>query len=437
MKTQKRNKTKRNKTKRNKVTLKIEKINNYNVLFIKNKSPNISIQSYIFKGFIHENRSNLGVNHLLEHVLCNAYKNCENYNCYEYLNLLGLLSNASTEHNIIKYYATGLLKDSSKILEYIINITANPVFNEKLVTKEKEAVHNELLITLDNPDYKVFNEMNKHFYNVEGLKYMDDDQLMIDNLKDLDYNYLMKYYKQNYDNYNTLFVISGDYNKKEIMKILKKSLSVTPIIKDNKNYRTIKCFSNKKGFHHIKNPAIQSSKILFQFPGHFYTNSDKLIRLTIASSILQIILFEQLRVEEELIYNIKFNTDVNTCGTVQSIFVNTKNINVKSVLKACKRMIDKYKNEKIPEVYIEAEKKKYLVNYNDKKYDATKYADLYGSQYIYKHFLKTKILSPEEFKNCIVKINAQQIKDIINEVFNFNRCVIVYSNNEKKINDIF
>ena len=32
------------------------------------------------QGFIHENKNTLGINHLLEHVLVNSYKNCnKNY----------------------------------------------------------------------------------------------------------------------------------------------------------------------------------------------------------------------------------------------------------------------------------------------------------------------------------------------------------------------
>ena len=133
-------------------------------------------------GFINENKKNIGVNHLLEHVLSNAYKKCVNYDCYEFLNNAGLLSNASTDNNIIQYYVTGLIEDVNKMIEYIINITINPIFNEELITKEKKAVINELLISLDDSDSQIYNKMNKQFYTVEGLQYMDDDQYMIDNI---------------------------------------------------------------------------------------------------------------------------------------------------------------------------------------------------------------------------------------------------------------
>ena len=439
MKRNKTNKIKTRKNKNNRNTRKIkniylEKINGYNILFLKNTTDTISIQSYIFKGFIHENKSNMGVNHLLEHVLSNAYKNCDNYNCYEYLNLLGLMSNASTNHNIINYYATGLLKSVNEIIDYIINITVNPIFYNDLVEKEKSAVHNELLISLDNPDQKLYDKMAKHFYNIEGLKYMDDDQLMIDNLKNLDYNYLMKYYKKNYNHNNTLFVVSGNYDKKKIRQQFKINLPYRP--KDIKekyiNYKKINCFTYNSGIYHIQDKHLQSTKILFYFPTNFYINSKKLTTLNIAASILQVLLFDKLRVEEELIYNIHFDTIVNTCGTIQEIFVNTRNKNFSKVISEFNNTIERYKKEKFCETYIEAEKTKYLIKYNNKKFlNSTELANKYGSQYIYKHFLDTKIQSSEEYKNCIMKITANEIRNTINEVFNFKNCMIVYSNNEK------
>ena len=139
------NRSKKNRSKKNRSKKKdskrelpiLLKIDNYNVLFIKNRFKSITIQSNILNGFINENKKNIGVNHLLEHVLSNAYKKCVNYDCYEFLNNAGLLSNASTDNNIIQYYVTGLIEDINKMIEYIINITINPVFNEELITKRR------------------------------------------------------------------------------------------------------------------------------------------------------------------------------------------------------------------------------------------------------------------------------------------------------------
>ena len=44
-------------------------INGYKILILNTNNDNISIKSLIDTGYIHEEMDNLGINHLLEHVL--------------------------------------------------------------------------------------------------------------------------------------------------------------------------------------------------------------------------------------------------------------------------------------------------------------------------------------------------------------------------------
>ena len=112
----------------------------------------------------------LGINHLLEHVLMNAYKKCKNFNCYKYFNKIGIIKNASTNNNIIKYYTIGLSKNIDIMLDFIVNITVNPTFNNKLINREKAAVYNEALIYLDNPTTALYNIISKHFIHKNWFK---------------------------------------------------------------------------------------------------------------------------------------------------------------------------------------------------------------------------------------------------------------------------
>lgn len=407
----------------------LRKINKYNVLFIKDNTKIITVQSFILNGFINETKENIGISHLLEHVLSNSYKKCKQYNCYEYLNKIGSNSNASTDNNIINYYATSLIKDTDKILKYIINITINPIFDKKLIEKEKEAVHNELLIALDNPRNAVYNKMNKHFFTVDGLKYMDDNQHSINNLKKFNYDGLMKYYKQHYNYKNIIFVVSGNYDNKYITDIFKQNLPHNTLYSSNINYNKMNCFTNKSGIYHIKNLALESTQILLYFPTNLLINSEKINTLFITCYILKDLLFEQLRTHKNLIYHLKLNMNISICGTIVELFVNTKNENVYKVLNGIFNMLNKYKKININNHIIDAAKKRYLVNFYNKKYNVEKYAELYGEQYIYKQRLNTAILSNEELKNSIINNDTNDIKSITNEVFDFNKCMIVYSNN--------
>lgn len=358
----------------------------------------------------------------------NAYKKCKNFNCYQYFNKLGIIKNASTDNNIIKYYTLGLSKNIDIMLDFIINITVNPIFNNKLIKREKEAVYNELLIHLDIPITALYNIISKHFYTKTGLKYIYDCRQQIENLKKFDYNYLMNYYKKNYNNSNTYFVISGDINIMYIVKLLKNILPFSQIQKPT-IYKN--CFTNKQACFFIQNKTMESTKILFCFPTDFYINVNKLITLHLAVNVLQSLLLEQLRVEQELIYSIRFIVKTTICGSIVNIFANTKNDNYIKVIDECKTIINKYKKKDIDKKYLEAAKNKYLIKFFNKTFNANDYAEYYGIQFIYQESLNTKILSPIQYKNQILKITLKDVKSIIKEVFDFNKCMIGYSNKEK------
>ena len=428
-----RNKTRKTRENKKRGKPVLLRIHNYNVLFIKNKSKSITVQSNIMNGFVNEDKKNIGVNHLLEHVISNAYKKCVNYDCYHFLNNAGLLSNAYTENNIIQYYVTGLNKDVEKMIGYIVNITINPSFDESLITKEKKAVINELMISLDDSDTQLYNKMNKQFFKIAGLQYMDDNEHMIDIIKKFNYEYLMRYYHKNYNNENTLFIVSGDFEMTHVTTLFRNLLPLHLVNKTKFNYKRVNCYTNKSGIFHIKDNGLSSTKILFYFPTYFYINTHKYICLKITASILQTLLFEQLRVKKNLIYNIKPETVNNLCGTIQQLIVNTKNNNVAEVINEIITLLNKYKSEDIDNVSIIAEKQRYLLNFYETSYNDADLANFYGPQYMYRHFLNTKIMSPEEVQDSVNKITVKDIRAIIREVFEFKKCMIVYSNNEEPL----
>lgn len=407
----------------------IKIINNYRVVFIKSNSRLLSIQSYIFNGFIHESRKNVGVNHLLEHVLANAYKKCKKFNCFEYLTKLGIEYNAYTSDNILNYYTFGLNQDIDKMLEYIVKITITPTFDEKLVDREKQAVNNELLAWLDNSRYAISNRVSKLLYNLDGLKYSGDAEQQISNLEKFNSKNLQKYYGTNYTNNNTLFVISGNYNKRDIIKKLNHYLPSCPK-QERINYNNINCFTNVKTTEFLKNSKLKGTQIYLCFPTRVKYNSKRLIILKFTRDVLHYYLFQLLRVKNRLVYGTELSIDVNVCGTTISLFINTKNENLLKVLTLLKYIINYYKKNVISNRDLEPFKKKFMVNFYNKKYTPKELANIYGIQYIYQHFLQTKILHPDRVKNIYMNIEGKDIQKSICENFNFDKLICVYSNNQ-------
>lgn len=411
-------------------------INNYRVVFIKNNSKILSMQSYIFNGFIHETNENLGINHLLEHVLSEAYKKCKNFNCFEYLTRLGIQSNASTSNNILNYYTFGLSKDIDIMLDYIVKTTVKPEFNITLINREKQAVHNELLQNIDGSRYKIFNRTNKLLYKLYGLKNIYNAEQQLENLKKFNYNNLHKYYEKNYTNNNTLFIISGNFKKSHIIEKLQKILPMKKHlceIPKKLNNKYFDCFTDKKEMVFLKNSKLVGTQIVLCFPTTIKFNSEKLINLKFTKDVLTYYLFDLLRIQKKLIYGLEFSIDVTACGSVIDIFINTKTENLLQVLKLLKYTINYYKKNLIKNKDLEPFKKRFMVKYHNTYYSSKDLADIYGNQYIYQHFIGSKILHPEIIKKLYLKVTNRDIQNSIQENFNFNKSICVYSNNDKAV----
>ena len=149
-------------------------INGNRVLYFKIPNKTIYVESIIKTGFADENRNNSGINHLLEHVLTNAWDKCNNKSCMSYWNNKGGHYNAETHNHKIKYYNSGTKNMKDEIINYIVDITLNPKILKANLDNEKHAVKTELLGALNENDYTLYDIHNKNFYKRDGLKYSGD-----------------------------------------------------------------------------------------------------------------------------------------------------------------------------------------------------------------------------------------------------------------------
>ena len=318
------------------------------------------------------------------------------------------------------------------MLDYITKITVTPIFNNKLVNREKQAVHNEVLAWMDNSKYKLHNRVAKLFYNLEGLQYSLDAEQQIKNLKKFNSKNLQEYYSKNYNNNNTLFIVSGNYNKQKIIEGFKSRLSYKP--KQEKiDYNNIKCFTNLKTTEFLKNEKLNGTQIYLSFPTRLKYNSKELIVLKLAKDVLNYYFFQILRIKNKLVYSTQLSLDVNVCGSSIDLYVNTKNENLLKVLKLLKYIINYYKKNKLSKEEIEPFKKQFLVKHHNTMLGPKGLANMYGKQYIYQHFLNTKILYPQTIKNIYTNITPKDIQESICKNFDFNKLVCVYSNKDKSV----
>jgi predicted Zn-dependent peptidase len=390
----------------------------YRVLLQQTPLATINVECAINAGFIKETKENSGINHLLEHILTEAWKKCGS-TCSSYWAEKGVDMNASTDETVLRYHTRGTLTYIDQMIAYITNVSTHPIFKLKSLHKEKEAVIDELLTYGNNPESKLDELFNENFYT-GGLVYKDDWQLQIKNLKHLNLEQVRKAYEENYNPANLIFIVTGKFQPRHVLKIFehelyKRNLGAvfTP---------TSSCFTEKHTIHFSKVNST-TTKIVLGFPSMMSAHDPDAVYLNMLCGILNSMLFTRLRTDLTLVYGVHFSYLLNTCGTAMLCSIYVREKNVLPCLKALFVMLKGFTRKVFPEKNVFAALQRESFNFNNK----LPYTKDYLTQYI--HQLgesKPLVHSKKEKMNILSKVTPEKLKKVFLEIYNVEKCLLVY-----------
>ena len=388
----------------------IYNIKNFSILLLPTTDKMLYVSSIINNGFVTETKNTSGINHLLEHILFDSWEKCDKKKCDLYWSNKAVRYNGQTKNSVLKYYIYGLDSYREDLLDYIINITVAPKFNEDILEQNKKIVMNELYINFNKPENQLYNMINKSFYKKTGLQYSSDSLQQIDNLKTITLDAIKKCYKKYYNSSNIIFVVAGNFNKKSILDAFKNKL---PNNKGDINLIN-NCFTYKQKLVFVKNDKAKNTIFNINFPIDLFQNNKNYLYLTMAMQILQEDLFLLLRSQNDLTYGIQINFEIFNCGSIINIHGSCLDKNITIVLKLIINYIKYLQKTGIDEKNFVSTKDKFLLNYYNTKYTPVTLSNFYEQQYINQINNSKKIIfSPKENMNIIRNSKITDIKSSI------------------------
>ena len=394
------------------------------------------IEMFIRNGFLHEEKSKIGILHITEHLLAGftskKYPSMDTNR--KRLNELNIDYNASTDMQVLNFYMQGLNTNEQEMFDIFLNTFAHPVIEKKYVNREKDIVIKEYEKILNNTWYKLNSkydeilfkntncaiEVKKTKNNVQNITYMDL------------HNSLQKYYKTKYmmcyvvnnkkthEVFNSIERYFGNYEEKLNLNILKFNFKLP-----------------KENIFYVLNKNVQNNyKIIFVYPLNFDSFSNEFNYLQITDTILtndlNSRLYKILREKLGLIYGINSKTIVNPIYREFSYYVittETSKEHVLQVVNITQEILKNLKNDK-------QLKKEIDIYRNNIKYQKScNILDNYPSKYI--NFYSTSLLW--EKKLCTLDEYYKQLLNVYNiNVYLFAKkylqhCYIFYSGIEKLI----
>jgi len=146
--------------------MKAKCINNINVITDLNDYSNLVTVSYeVNVGAYDEDETNLGITHLIEHLLFKGTLNRTADEINKYIESLGGSLNAYTTYTYTKYYCTVPKKYYKEAIEFLNDLIFYNTIPEKEFELEKNVVLNELRMYEDDPKDKCFDNLMKIVFN--------------------------------------------------------------------------------------------------------------------------------------------------------------------------------------------------------------------------------------------------------------------------------
>ncbi|WP_297633352.1 pitrilysin family protein [uncultured Clostridium sp.] len=295
-----------------------------------------------------------GLAHATEHMVYKGTKNRSENKINSDLSAVFGFNNAMTNYPYVIYYGTLLEEDLSKGLDILGDVIINPIFPEKGFEEEIKVIKEELeewdeeleQFTEDKQFFNTF-ERRRIKYPIIGRK----EDLENITLKDIKNFYNSFYFPGN----SSIAVVSGmdfDEVKFNVWKVFREWEEKKDIVKKHEEYDDF-----KEGIYKDYRDGIANSKIQFIFPIE-KLNDDEIKGLRIFNELfsngINSILYNRLRTENGLIYDVIPKIAYEKGIKLYKITLGTANANVNNVIEIVNEsirelteIIDKLEKEEI------------------------------------------------------------------------------------------
>ena len=178
-----------------------------------------SIGVFVKTGAKDETAEEHGLSHLIEHMMFKGTKNRNYQEISQEVDYLGGSINAYTSKEETVYYISVLKDYVEQALEILCDMVGNSVFDQEELEKEKDVIVEEIRMYQDTPDDLVLELNSKDSIAGNLGKPIIGTEKSV---KGFTRDNIVKYYTERYTKDNLVIVVSGNFKKEKIKRIIDK-----------------------------------------------------------------------------------------------------------------------------------------------------------------------------------------------------------------------
>lgn len=393
-------------------------------------NPIVTIDTWIKTGSINENDQNNGVSHFLEHLF---FKGTEAHPTGEFDKIVeskGGITNAATSKDFTHYYITIPSKYFDLAMDLHADMLLNPLIPRKELEKERKVVMEEIAKDANNPDEKVYDNLNKLLYTTHPYrrKVIGTNEI----IGKITREEILDYYNTHYGPQNMVTIIIGDVDSQHALNKVKEDFKVAPrkIVKNiNKPEKQLSSKLTKVDYQ-----PVQGGYLLIGYRSADAFNSDT-YALDVLATILgegrSSILYQTIKEQKQLAYSISANNSTLREDGIFSIRAGFTPDNVARLQKAIFEEVAKIQKNGVTPEQLKLAKN---VIERDTYFDRESIENI-SSEIGYTTVLTDNPKYYDEYLNNIKKVTLGDVKKVANIYLNENKSAvsIVLPENAKNI----
>src|SRR3989339_1104010 len=314
---------------------KIKLKNGLTVIYRKKKTKSLAIEILVKVGSNNEKKDERGLSHFIEHLIFEGTKKRRtSQEITNEIEKVGGEINAYTSSEKTCYFIQILNKHFEIALDILADIIQNPLFEEKIIEKEKEVVNKEIALVNDSPRFYQWILFEKNLYKKHPTRNPTyGDSKVIANLKR---DKIVKYYQKYYTPNNMILTIVGD------IKNWKRQVEQKFVAPCGKNIQLKKVAEPlaKKIYYKVEKRKIKNTYLILGFKTVPRNHKDSYI-LDVIDGILgrgqSGWMFNEIRAKRGLAYEVGTH---HTCSQQYGYFAIYLNTNKKNIIKAKKLILE-------------------------------------------------------------------------------------------------
>lgn len=396
------------------------------------ESLTTTVMVSVAAGSEYETKEINGISHFLEHMCFKGTKKRPNpIDIPKELDGLGAQYNAFTSQECTSYYAKCKNENAKEVLDIIVDMYQNPIFDEKEIEKERGVIIQEINMYEDTPTRKIGELFYELVYgdqpagwNIAGKK---------ETVQKLNKGDFIKYREKYYIPNSTVITISGKMANQKMLELVKKYFAHLKPAPKNKKPKTIEKQTKPKEVVLYKN--VDQSHLILGFRT-FNVFDKRKYALYLAADILcggmSSRLFQKIRNELGAAYYISTHTDLYLDHGLLLLSAGVDTEKIEIVIKKSLEEFGKMVNEKVNEDELKRAKEHSVGNL----FMSLESSDALAFYYSEAEILNLPTKTPNELANLIKKVTPSDIQKTMKEIIrnkNLNLAIIGPFKNKKFI----